>query len=136
MASDDWVASIANDVRRMGLAGTSEDVLQAFIDSRRRGDNERAESILSLSLQQVHPPRPAMTSVDKLRVAALRPVVNAIDSSTLYSYIGIVWPITEEIVRGHEDPTHWAHESFVDAIAQSLVRVVLEHLQVKIVIGA
>ena len=69
-------------------------------------------------------------------MASLRQVVNAVDSSTLYSFIGIIWPITDEIVRSHEDPTHWTSDSFVDAIAQSLVRVALEHLQVKVERGA
>ena len=136
MASEDLESTLANDVRRMALAGASDKVLQAFIDCRRRGDTDYAERILNQTQQQSRPPRPALTPVEKLRVASLRQVVNAVDSSTLYSFIGIIWPITDEIVRSHEDPTHWTSDSFVDAIAQSLVRVALEHLQVKVERGA
>lgn len=114
------------------MAGATDDVLQAFIDSRRRGDSDHAECMLKQAQQQCRSPRPALTPVEKLRVAALRPVVNAIDSSTLYSYIGIIWPITEEIVRSHENPEHWSNDSFVDAIAQSLVRVAMDQLQFKV----
>jgi hypothetical protein len=136
MASDDLESSVVSDVRRMALAGASDDVLQAFIDSRRRGNTDHAESLLKQAQQQSRQPRPALTPVEKLFAAALRPVVNSVDSSTLHSYIVIIWPIAEEIVRGHDDPTHWASDSFVEAIAQSLVRTALEHLQVKGASGA
>jgi hypothetical protein len=132
MTSEDFESSLANEVRRMAMAGVSDDVLREFIDARRRGDTDHAECMLKQAQQQSRPPRPALTPVEKLRVAALRPVANAVDSSTLYSYIGIIWPITNEIVRSHEDPTYWASDSFVDAIAQSLVRVAMEQLQVKV----
>ena len=132
MASEDLESTLANDVRRMALAGASDDVLQAFIDCRRRGDTDHAERILNQSQQQNRALRPALTPLEKLRVAALRPVVNAVDSSTLYSYVGLIWPVTEQIVRNHEDPTHWASDSFVDAIAQSVVRVAMEQLQLKV----
>ena len=97
MASEDFESTLANDVRRMALAGASDEVLQAFIDCRRRGDTDHAERVLNQSQQQSRPPRPALTPVEKLRVASLRQVVNAVDSSTLYSFIGIIWPITDEI---------------------------------------
>lgn len=132
MGFDDIDSSVVNGVRRMALAGATDDMLQAFIDSWRRGDSDHAECMLKQAQQQNRPPRPALTPVEKLRAAALRPVVNAIDSSTLYSYIGIIWPITEEIVRSHENPEHWSNDSFVDAIAQSLVRVAMDQLQVKV----
>lgn len=131
MASDDLESSVVSDVRRMALAGAPDDVLQAFIDSRRRGDTDHAEWLLNRAQQQSRPSRPRLTPVEKLFVAALKPVVNSVDSSTLHSYIVTIWPIAEEIVRRHDDPTHWASDSFVEAIAQSLVRTALEHLQVK-----
>jgi hypothetical protein len=49
MTSEDWMVGIADDVRRLALAGVSEEVLQAFIDARRRGDTELAAHLLSLA---------------------------------------------------------------------------------------
>ena len=136
MTSEDWVVGIAEDVRRLALAGVSDEVLQAFIDARRRGDTELAARLLSLAAHRSHSTAPAMTAMERLRVAALRPVVNSLDPPTLYAYVGILWPLSDEVVRSHEDPRHWTSEAFVEAIAQRLMHVALEQIHQCIERGA
>ena len=56
MTSDDWVAGIADDVRRLALAGVSDGVLQAFIDARRRGDTELGVCAAEIRQERHWPP--------------------------------------------------------------------------------
>jgi hypothetical protein len=124
------MAGIEADLRRMALAGASDDVLQSFVDARRRGDTDLADRLLALTQDPFGPtPAPALTPLQRLRVAALRPVVNSLDTHVLYSYVRILWPLSDQIVRSYQDPNHWASDTFVDSIAQSLMRVTLEHIQ-------
>ena len=122
------MAGIEADLRRMALAGASDDVLQSFVDARRRGDADLADRLLTLT-QEPFGPAPALTPLQRLRVAALRPAVNSLDTHVLYSYVRILWPLSDQIVRSYQDPNHWASDTFVDSIAQSLMRVTLEHIQ-------
>ena len=128
MAADDWSGSVEDELRRMAMAGASDDVLQQFITARRRGDTELANRLLT-QFQTPSSPVPATTPLQRLRVAALRPVVNSLEAQALYSYIGILWPLSDQAIRTTVEPTCWASDSFVDAIADSLMRVALEYVQ-------
>ncbi|MBS0304129.1 MAG: hypothetical protein JSR43_01930 [Proteobacteria bacterium] len=133
MTSDDWVAGIADEVRRLALAGVSDGVLQAFIDARRRGDTELAASLLSLAAHRSPPTAPAMTALERLRVAALRPVVNSLDAHALYAYVSILWPLTDHASRNAVDPRSWESAAFVETLAHGLMHAALEQLQPGIV---
>ena len=128
MMSDKWPVGIEDDLRRMALAGATDEELQLFIDARRRGDTGLANRLMSLA--QEAPAHPvALTHLQRLRVAALKPVVNSLEAHSLYAYIGILWPLSDKLAQDHQDPSQWANDTFVDSIAQSLVFVVLEHMQ-------
>lgn len=127
MMSDKWPAGIEDDLRRMALAGATDEELQFFIDARRRGDTGLANRLITLAHEaRAHPV--VLTHLQRLRVAALRPVVNSLDAHALYSYIRILWPLTDQIVRDHQHPSQWTNDTFVDSIAHSLTRVALEHI--------
>lgn len=128
MTSDAWKVGIEDDLRRMALAGASDDQLRCFVDARRRGDIGLADRLMSLA--QKTPADPvALTPLQRLRVAALRPLVNSLEAHALYAYIGILWPLTEKLVREHQDLSQWANDTFVESLAQGLVFVVLEQVQ-------
>ena len=127
MASDDGRGSFEDELRRMALAGASDEELQEFINARRCGNVEHANRML-VQFQTPAPPSPALTPLERLRVAALRPVVNRLDAQALYAYICILWPITEQALGTTVEPTCWASDTFVDSIADSLMRVVLQHV--------
>lgn len=55
--------------------------------------------------------------------------MNSLDTHVLYSYVRILWLLSDQIVRSYQDPNHWASDTFVDSIAQSLMRVTLEQIQ-------
>lgn len=132
MTSDDWVTGIADDVRRLALAGVSDGVLQAFIDARRLGDTELAASLLRLAAHRFLPTAPAMTALERLRLAALRPVVNSLDAHTLYAYVSILWPLTDHASRNEVDSRCWDSEAFVETLAHSLMHAALEQLQPRV----
>jgi hypothetical protein len=128
MTSDVRKVVIEDDLRRMALAGATDDELQSFVDARRRGDTELVDRLMSLA--HVAPADPvALTPLQRLRVAALRPLVNSLDAHALYAYIGVLWPLTDQLVQDHQDPSQWANDTFVDSIARSLMRVALKHIQ-------
>lgn len=128
MTSDAWRIGIEDDLRRMALAGATDDQLQCFVDARRRGDSGLADRLMSLAQESRADPV-ALTPLQRLRVAALRPLVNSLEAHALYFYIGILWPLTDKLVREHQDPSQWANDTFVDSLAQGLVFVVLEQVQ-------
>ena len=117
-----------DELRRMAMAGASDDALQQFIAARRRRDTELANRLLT-QFQTPSGPTHAPTPLQRLRVAALRPVVNSLEAQALYSYICILWPLSDQAVRTTVEPTCWENDSFVASIADSLMHVALEHLQ-------
>jgi hypothetical protein len=128
MTSDAWRIGIEDDLRRMALAGATDEELQSFIDARRRGNTELANRLLSLRHEApAHPA--ALTPLQRLRVASLRPVVNALHAHALYAYIGVLWPLTEQLVRDLQDPSQWVDDTFVESLAKGMVFVVLEQVQ-------
>lgn len=122
------MADIEGDLRRMALAGASDDSLQSFIDARRGGDIDLASTLLAMAQEAPAPPF-ALTPLQRLRVAALRPLVNSLDAQALYSYIRILWPLTDQIVRDCQYPSQWTSDTFVESIARSLMPVALEQIQ-------
>lgn len=112
----------------MAMAGAPDAVLQSFIDARRRGDADLATRLLS---QYPEPKGPAasLSAVERLRVAALRPVVNSLDPHALYAYVSILWPLTDHASRNAVDPRSWESAAFVESLAQRLMHAALEQLQ-------
>lgn len=112
----------------MAMAGAPDAVLQSFIDARRRGDADLATRLLS---QYPEPKGPAasLSVVERLRVAALRPVVNSLDAHALYAYVSILWPLTDHASRDAVDPRSWESAAFVETLAQRLMHAALEQLQ-------
>ena len=128
MTSDARRIGIEDDLRRMALSGAADEELQSYIDARRRGDTEFANRLLSLTHEApAHPA--ALTPLQRLRVASLRPVVNALHAHDLYAYIRVLWPLTEQLVRDLQDPNQWADDTFVESLAKGLVFVALEQVQ-------
>lgn len=122
------MAAIESDLRRMALSGASDDSLRSFIDARRSGDIDLAKRLLSVAHDAPASPV-ALTPLERLRVAALKPLVNTLDAHMLYSYIRIVWPLTDQFVRDHRYPSQWTNDTFVDSIAHSLMSVALQRIQ-------
>ena len=132
MASDDWKGSVEDELRRMALAGASDEALQSFIEARRSGDAGLADRLLS-QYQMAQTPSPCLTAVQRLRVAALRPVVNSLDAHTLYAFVGIIWPLTDHASRSDVEPSCWESTAFVDELAHRLMHTALEQLQPSVV---
>jgi hypothetical protein len=116
----------------MAMAGAPDAVLQSFVDARRRGDADLATRLLSQYLEPKGPAAP-LSAVEKLRVAALRPVVNSLDAHALYAYVSILWPLTDHASRNAVDPRSWESAAFVETLAQRLMHAALEQLQPAVV---
>lgn len=114
------------------MAGAPDEVLQSFIGARRSGNADLAARLLS-QYQRAQAPSPCLTAVQRLRVAALRPVVNSLDAHTLYAFVGIIWPLTDHASRSDVDPSCWESSAFVDELAHRLMHTALEQLQPSIV---
>lgn len=131
-APDAWPTGLSDELRRMAMAGAPDAVLQSFIDARRRGDADLATRLLS-QYPQPNGPAESLSGVERLRVAALRPVVNSLDTQTLYAYVSILWPLTDHASRNAVDPKSWENEAFVETLAHSLMHDALEQLQPSVV---
>jgi hypothetical protein len=112
----------------MAMAGAPDAVLQSFIDARRRGDADLATRLISL-YPEPKEPAASLSPVERLRVAALRPVVNSLDPHALYAYVSILWPLTDHASRNAIDPRSWESAAFVETLAQRLMHAALEQLQ-------
>ena len=93
-------------------------MIESFVRARRSGDTAHADRFLRAtptptSLQQTELPLPQELAValEKLRVATLRPVVNRLDTATLYAYFEIILSITDQVVRSEENHSLWSKRS-------------------------
>lgn len=117
---DDWASGIAVALRQMLAAGAADELIESFIKARRSGDSHQPMALGT-------PPELAI-AIERLRIAALRPVVNHLDVATLRTYIEIILSITDQVVRSEQDHRCWSSASFVERLAISLMNVALEHI--------
>jgi hypothetical protein len=130
-APDDWATGISHPLYELAAAGADDDELEGFLDARKRGDIERAARILSAPRK---PRAPALVSdlgpeldevVRRVKVAALRQVVNDIDVRLLQRYIEVVWHVSQHVVTALKDAPFWSSERAILAVGNVVAKVAL-----------
>lgn len=128
---DDWAAGIAGSLRQLLDAGANDDELWRFIQARLSGDDYAANLVLTSTRSARLESVPSDLGyeldavVDRLTVAALRPVVNVLDVRLLRQFVHDVWHLSEHIVRTTEGESYWSHSTYVCAIADVVRRLAL-----------
>jgi len=136
-ADANWADGIAAPLREMLDSGASDDDLDRFLCARRDGDEELAQMLHS------EPQRPALSAVQassasyvemsltRIRVAAIKPVVNQLPVQDLVLYIRFVNCASELLVEAHACSAVWESQSVVEAAAGSLQQAALEWLKAR-----
>jgi hypothetical protein len=129
--ADDWVGGTSEGLRRLIAAGADDSLLDSFMRAKARGDLETAESILSMSrpLLAETPPIGTEEALQRVRVAALRPYVNSMDSAELQQFVLGMLELSEAVVNGLEGKAEWSVRGVVDVVAEVVRDASIKRLQ-------
>ena len=130
----DWATGISHPLYQLAAAGADDDELERFLDARKRGDIERAARILSAPREARAPPPvsdlgPELDDVlQRVKIAALRQVVNDIDVRLLHRYIELVWHVSKHVVTALKDAPFWSSERAILAVGNVVSKVALDQV--------
>ena len=135
VAGPDWTKGIAKLLRDLLDSGASDDDLDRFISAQRDGNVELVEALLSTA-RQINAPavrRCSESGVEatlaRIRVAALRPVVNDLTAQELHFYIHFVIHASKILVAQQSDEAMWDSRAVVEAAAASLKRAAFDSMR-------
>ena len=129
---DDWAEGIALPLRQLVDAGANDDELGRFIQARQSGDDYGANLVLNSTRSARLESTPSDLGyeldavVNRLTVAALRPVINVLDVRLLHQYVHDVRHLSEHIVRTTEGKNYGSYESYIRAVADVVRRLALD----------
>lgn len=130
-SDEDWASGASRTVRWMIAHEATDDEVDRYLLARRTGNDHVGRTILR-TLEQ----RPAFEHSDaentapddrlsRLRVAALKPVVNRMSATDLQRYVLAVWRLSEQVVVACEDH-QWNDGATFEAIAALVVEQALK----------
>lgn len=98
---DQWVNGTSEFLRRLIADGADDEELQRFLDAKKAGDHEAIASIMNRrrTVRQAGRAKGSYDDVlQRVRVAAIRPVVNSLDSAALQRFIQLVLELSSTAV--------------------------------------
>lgn len=135
--SEDWADGIAKPVRELLDGGASDEHIERFIGARREGRLDLAREIFLSAAQRasdgvpLNSERCVNINLQKLIVAALRPVVNSLPTEQLHRYVHFVHQAAELLIESHQDRSIWESKASLEAAASSLGQAGLKFLNAR-----
>lgn len=132
VADPDWIKGAVEGLRKLLDGGASDDELDRFVTACRAGDVETTQALLSGAVFKVRltdaykDKTGTEAAVWRLRVAALRPVVNQLSARDLHRFIRFVVHASSALVQTHPDEWLWSTHAAVEAAASCLRQAALE----------
>lgn len=131
---DDWASGISQPLRKLAFDGAGDQELERFVDARKRGDSEEAARILNARRTPRAPPPVSELGAElddvlyRLRIAALRQVVNDIDVRLLQPYMEVVWHVSKHVVTALKHEPFWSNDRAVIAVGNVVAKFALDQI--------
>lgn len=131
---DDWASGISRPLRKLAFDGADDQELEQFVHARKRGDSDEAARILNTPRM---PPAPRPVSeigaeldevLYRVRITALRQVVNDIDVRLLQRYMEVVWHVSEQVVTALKQEPFWSIDRAVIAVGNVVAKSALDQI--------
>ena len=129
-AAADWADGISPCLRQLISAGADDNEISRYLRAMSTGDNKSASKILNRA-QAMSAPHDSLSIdsiLNRVRVAAIKPVVNSLDASLLQHYIQLMQEVSGAVVQKLKDEPFWSVDAAVAAVAEVVRRACLDLL--------
>lgn len=127
------VSGTSEGLRQLIAAGADDRLLDRFMRAKAGGDETTAEAILTQAARCPASSAAARNKsadpLQRVRAAALRPYVNALDAVNLQVYLVCMLEVSEAVVVGLDGRALWDNAGVVDAVADVVRDASVKHLR-------
>lgn len=129
-AAADWADGISPCLRQLISAGADDNEISQYLHATSTGDNESASKILTRAqaMAATHDSLSIDSILNRVRIAAIKPVVNSLDAPLLQHYMRHMLHISGAVVQKLKDEPFWSVDAAVGAVADVIRRACLDLL--------
>lgn len=129
-AAADWADGISPCLRQLISAGADDSEISRYLHAMSTGDNRSASKILkrARAMAAPHDPLSIDSILNRVRVAAIKPVVNSLDATLLQHYMQHMLQISGAVVQKLKDEPFWSVDAAVGAVADVVRRACMDLL--------
>ena len=114
-AAADWADGISPCLRQLISAGADDNEISRYLRATSTGDNKSASKILNRA-QAMSAPHDSLSIdsiLNRVRVAAIKPVVNSLDAPLLQHYMQHMLEVSGAVVQKLKDEPFWSVDAAV-----------------------